>query len=421
MKKWDDIWRVLLVFVLVHMSSGASVIALSNAALALVSVGTMALAYFRNVRIDKGFYFFIYVWISLSFFYMMQFGWLNFTATIRIFLKITYVYLTMKIMGVQFFHLLEKVITTLALISLPLFIIQRISPDLMMSVNGFMEFIIPQVNKGPGVDYSNSFIFTVNPWGLERNSGFMWEPGAFSAVLSLGMALHLIQSRFKITTKFVFLIIVMATTESTTGYLLLAVVMLFWLVNQKLALSIGILPVFVLGGMMLFSSPEVSDKIAERFENRNKTIDNQDNYTGKSDGISVGRFGSFILDWDDVKKYPLIGYGLQQAERTTGKYVALVRANGLSDYMAQYGALGIFFLLTSLTVSFTRFGRAYGGRGFWLMTVMVLVLSFSNPVLSSPLFFGFQFYFIAMNKKKLTAYANTSNSHTHIQPQGLPA
>jgi|GEM_PF-2700992 len=400
MTKWERIWKWTLVFVLIHMSSGASVIALSDVALSLFTGLTIALAVVKRVRLDKHFYTFVYIYICLAFFYMMQFGWLNYTATLRLFLKILYAYLTIKIVGVRFLNLTEDIIGKLAIISVPLFAIQYVAPDLMSQINNVSEFIIPQVYKGPGVDYSNSIVYTVNPWGIDRNSGFMWEPGAFAGMLSVALFLNLIIYNYRRNWKLFFMVIAMVTAQSTTGSLLLVMVGAFWLMNQRVKTIAIALPLMTVIVMLAVSTGEGRDKVQDRLKNWDKTINNQDSYADDREGISVGRFGSFVLDWNDTLEYPLIGYGLQETERTTGKYIHLVRANGFSDYMARFGAFGLFMLVWCLTHTFSRFGREYGGRGFWMGTLIVLVLSFSNPVLLAPFFFGLQFHYIAVNKLK---------------------
>ena len=414
--KWiERIWPGTLVFILIHMSSGASVISLSDAALAFFSILTLALAYVKKVNIDKHFYAFSFVYVSLAFFYMMQFGWLNFTATARIYLKILYAYFTIKLVGWRFLNICEDILGKLAAISLPLFAIQLVAPDFMMWFNGLSEVIIPQVPKGPGVDYANSIVFTVNPWGLERNSGFMWEPGAFAGMCSVGIFLNLIIYKFKVNWKLVCLTLGCITAFSTTGYLLIMLVGAFWLMNQKLKTVMISVPVMTLLAIWVFTLPDVRDKVIERYENRNKTIDNQDSYADDREGISVGRFGSFILDWNDMKNYPIIGYGLQQSERTTGRYVDLVRANGFSDFMVKFGLLGLAFLFWSLTQSFYRFGKIYGAKGLWMGTVLIVALSFSNPVLVKPFFFALMFYCIGIYYKQIKVHVESSYSHTYVQ------
>ena len=395
MPKEKNILHWIMMFVLIHMSSGASTIALSDLALAIFSVATLVLFLMRKLRFDKPFLVFTWIYIVILAFYFMNFGWVNFTASIRIYLKIIYAYATIKIVGYYFFQYFSDIVAKLAMISLPLFLIQYFLPDQMMAWNGFLEFIIPQVPKG-GYEYANSLVFTVNPWGLERNSGFMWEPGAFAAMLSVAMFINLIVHRSKLNRDLLIMLIAMFTTFSTTGYLLIMLLGLFYLLNKPTThIAIGT-PILIILAIAVYSHPEVSEKIANRISNSGHSIESAENYEGESNGISVGRFGSLLLDMDDLQKQPILGFGLQATERISGRYADLVRANGFSDYLVKFGILGMVFLIFALSKSFSILRAEFGGRAYILGTLIILTLSFSNPLLVSPLFFGFQFYYMAI-------------------------
>lgn len=400
-----NIVQWFMVFVLIHMSSSASVIALSDLALGIVASLTIIAFLARRNKFDRLFLVFTWVYILLSIGYFLKFGWINFTASARIYLKIVYAYMTIKMVGEHFFHYFSDVVAKLALISIPLFALQLYMPEQMLAWNGFLEPLIPQVVKG-GAEYSNSILFTVNIWGLDRNSGFMWEPGAFAAVLSVSMFINLIINRVKWNWQLGIMLIAMITTFSTTGFLLMFLLGLFYLFNQNTTtIAIGT-PVIILIGLFVFMQPNVSGKILDRMENSEHSIVSAEDYEGESNGISVGRFGSLMLDWEDFQKHPLTGFGLQQTERINSRYTDLVRANGFSDFLVKFGLLGLTFLLFGLTTSFKRLQAVYGGRAYLIGTLMVITLAFSNPVLVTPLFLGFQFYFMAIHiEKDNRAYA----------------
>jgi hypothetical protein len=377
------------------MSSAASVIALSDIALGLFSVATIILFTLGRYRFDRVFLVFTWAYLLISIGYFMKFGWINFTASARIYLKVLYAYMTIKIIGNYFFHYFIDVVAKLALISLPLFAIQYFLPDQMMHWNGFMEPIVPQVFKG-GADYSNSFLFTVNPWALDRNSGFMWEPGAFAAVLSVAMFLNLVVNQGKVNIMLLVMLVASISTFSTTGIILLFLVVLFYLLNQRTSVIAVGTPITIVLAAIIFMQPDVSGKILDRMENTEHSIQSAEDYEGDANGISVGRFGSWNLDMEDFAKHPFIGFGLQQTERINSRYTDLVRANGFSDFIVKFGILGLLFLTFSLTTSFRRLQQIHGGRAYAVGTLIVLTLAFSNPVLVTPLFFAFQFYYMAI-------------------------
>lgn len=402
--KYEYYLHFLLCFWILHLSSGASVLALWDSVLAISAMIPVAIVIFRKIPVDKAFVYFSLIYFGISVIYMTKFGWLNFTATMRIYLKILYAYCTIKIVGVAFIHFFAEIVYKLALISLPLFVFQLIAPDTMMSLNGFLEPIIPQVPKG-GYDYANSIVFTVNPWGLDRNSGFMWEPGAFSSMTNVALFLTMIFYGFKINRRFIVLFIATISCFSTTGFILLFINIIFLMINTKPKWTLIFSPLLITAMLYISSMDFIAGKLLDRINNTEHAIESAENYDGEGDGISVGRIASFVLDWNDLLKEPILGYGLQETERTQGKYSQLVRANGFSDYMVKFGLIGVFFLFYNFTRSFRLLKSVYKSKGIFLGVILVVTLSFSNPLLVSPIFWGLQFFWLAIDKNDMIAFA----------------
>lgn len=387
--KYRHLTSVMLCFALVHMSSNASTIALSDWVLLAFAIFSVLWFRIRKMKIDKFFFLFTLFYIGLSFLYVLKFGWLNFTATARIYLKIILAYTIVKVIGQDFLKVLESIIYKLSLISLPLFALQLIIPDTFTELNGFLEFMIPPVDKG-GARYTNSIIFSVNPWGMGRNSGFMWEPGGFAAILAIGLYLNLVFNSFRLNKRFFVMSIAMITTVSTAGYILYMVIIAFYLFNTRVRYFIIATPLAIICGYFLFNSEFVKEKIEDRFQNRNKTINNLETYSKERDAISLGRFGSLIVDINDFTSHPVIGFGLQADERTNNRYIDMVRVNGFSDYLVKFGLTGVILMIISLGKTESALKRVYGFRGSYVFAGIVLILSFSNPLLITPLFFSFQ-------------------------------
>ncbi|MEM7161453.1 MAG: hypothetical protein AAF487_03335 [Bacteroidota bacterium] len=386
------------------MSSGASVLSLWDASLAISAMIPVLIVYLRRIPLDRAFVYFTLIYAGISLIYMTKFGWLNFTATMRIFLKILYAYCTIKIVGVAFLHFFAEIVYKLALISIPLYLIQLVAPETMMALNGFLEPIIPQVPKG-GYDYANSIIFTVNPWGLDRNSGFMWEPGAFASMTNVALFFTMVFYGFRINKRFIVLFLATISCFSTTGFLLLFINMIFLMVNTKPKWVLIFSPLLITGMVLVSQMEFIAGKLSDRVNNSDHAIESAENYEGEGEGISVGRIGSLILDWNDLLYEPLFGYGLQETERTQGKYSQLVRANGFSDYMVKFGMIGVFFLFYNFSRSFRLLKSIYKARGLFLGVLLIITLSFSNPLLVSPVFWGFQFLWLAIDKKDMQKFA----------------
>ena len=389
------------------MSSNASTIALSDWVLLAFGLFSMLLFRIGKLKVDKFFFLFTLFYIGLSFLYVFKFGWLNFTATARVYLKILLAYMVIKVVGQDFFRILESIIYKLSFISLPLFTLQLLIPETFTELNGFLEFLIPPVDKG-GVRYTNSIIFSVNPWGIGRNSGFMWEPGGFAAILAIGIYLNSIFSEFRFNKRFVVMSIAMFTTFSTAGYILYMILIAFYMYNTNVKYFVLTAPIAILLGYFLLNSDIVKGKIEERFQSRNKTINNLETYSQERKAISIGRFGSLIVDINDLADHPIIGYGLQAEERTNNLYIDMVRVNGFSDYLVKFGLVGTILMLFNLRKIESLLKRSYYFRGLFILPGIVLLLSFSNPLLITPLFFGFQIAGWVLAEKNTSKTINKS-------------
>ena len=77
---------------------------------------------------------------------------------------------------------------------------------------------------------------------------------------------------------------------------------------------------------------------------------------------SLGRFGSLMVDYNDFKEHPLLGYGMQRKDgniqlRTQSIYsdTKLVRVNGFSDRLVSFGIVGMFFYSLAIFLGFKRY------------------------------------------------------------------
>tara|TARA_B100001057_G_C22331906_1_gene749858 strand:- start:76 stop:522 length:447 start_codon:yes stop_codon:yes gene_type:complete len=117
--------------------------------------------------------------------------------------------------------------------------------------------------------------------------------------------------------------------------------------------------------------------------------------TFEVDQISLGRISSFIVDYNDFLKKPIIGFGYQRSERTQNPYVKLTRVNGFSDILATYGLVGIFFMIISYFLLFHKLLSFYNFDNKILITSffvsIILTIYFASAVTSHILWMSFLF------------------------------
>lgn len=161
-----------------------------------------------------------------------------------------------------------KIISVLCMISIPCFIITLVNRDLALSL------------CQPGYDWTvpvgYSFFYT---WGwngviFHRNSGVFWEPGAFQGFIILALLMLLfncdgttIRHRKSVLC---LLVVTLLTTQSSTGYILLVLVLLTqWrriqniLGDVNVALRNCLAAMIVIGGVyIVVSSGNISSKLS---------------------------------------------------------------------------------------------------------------------------------------------------------------
>jgi hypothetical protein len=303
----------------------------------------------------------------------------------------------------NFFERLEKIIYYGAFISLPLFILQNlIFSQFFSTMSSLQHFLgITSSIQHDGLYYSNTLFYTINTTNNNRNCGFMFEPGAFGSLLAIAIGLNLIHNNFKLKNKrLIILVIALITTQSTTAFLALICVILFYLVNKGLKKGIILIPVGVILIYFLFQLPFMSKKISDLSDNPDKQL-NQTIQLGYDSQRtqSLGRFAGLLLNYEDFRKSPVFGIGGHDAYTEKAEHHWDVNSvNGLGNYLVTFGLFGILFLIFNLSKTFSSVTMDSKLKGNYYLVLMVLVISFSFMLIETPLFFSFQIYYVSRVK-----------------------
>jgi len=397
----------LLTWIVVFITAMGNAITISNITLVMAMLFTMFIFFHRKEKIDRGFIYFTIVYFLILTIYIIKFHYVDLRG-FREYIKFIYAYMFIKLVYKDFFRLYTNIVYKLALISLPLYALQLVDYDMMKVFIGVIDHNIPFLDYREGW-YENLFFFTLNDNGMFRNSGFAWEPKGFGTFLTLAFMFNLFLNRFKFfDKKNIVYLLAMATTLSTATYVVFLVAVIpFFLSNKKITIRlfafITVLPIiFIIFTQLDF----MQKKIINEYMTRDKYVSYVDarGYSGIS--RSMGRFGSMILDYRDLEKEPFLGYGLYSDERTmfSVEGVKLVRVNGLSDFTAKFGLIGLLFLIIGLFKSFKSISKQFRFKGYYMIPISILLTSFGSAILLTPMYLGLLFYFLVANKK--VAYAN---------------
>ncbi len=224
-----------------------------------------------------------------------------------------------------------------------------------------------------------------------RNSSYFWEPGAFSAYILLAIIfLSLAKDRFerqRYVKILAVLVIALLTTMSTAGYALLPLCLLFHLKGTHLAIrqvpkvfviATGLILFFIIVSQLSFGGKEI---LRERDRVANRAV-----------GWELTRLGSLVSDIEYIKRHPFLGWGpnfetrwMMHGGRKPGPF-----GNGLSDFTAKFGFIG---LLTALTCIFT--GMYHLSNGNWrisaLFVFFVIMVLNGEYLFDYPVYLGLMF------------------------------
>lgn len=279
-----------------------------------------------------------------------------------------------------------------AVISIPFFLVQIINPTLTFILIRFIQGIIPFSGE-PIPTYANIIIWGIsNQIGAEyRNCGFMWEPGAFAAFLLVALVIELTLNRFTVNKRIIVLVSVLITTQSTMGFLgLILILVLFTNQRRKQnSSSVFLVPFAAIIIFFLFNLNFVFDKIVNEIDNQEDIVAFA--YRTDRDFASLGRIGSMNADIVDLFNEPIFGIGgnTDIMEGIKGKIIN--RTNGLTRFLLIFGIFGFVTYFYNIYMSFKKYGIINDVKNkyyaFYII-LLICVLSFSNDILITPLFFS---------------------------------
>ena len=389
----EKIFSYLVIIFIIFVTCGTS--ALSNDK----ALTVMGWAFFFGVylyTVKKIQYYFlgiIGVFAVISILYLIKNSGYDYVTYLGFFIQITLAYFCREICAEHFSKYFINVIFVLTCITLPLFIVQLISFDFLYQLNSKVLGI-----SSGGEPIASSFIFAMAPIHETRNCGFMWEPGAFAAVLVVTIYMNLFhegESIFSLKNSVFILAIV--TTQSTMGFIALLVPVSLVVQkaiseNEKMRqISVVLIPILIVFLIAIFSKLDfLSAKIVEQITGIDEELAFVEEGVKSNFVVSTTRLASILIDMQTIKNYPILGIGVDM--RTTGASKIssgelTITACGLTNLLMRFGLIG----LIGYTVLFYRsalFEHKVHKIG-WV--VLIFIILTSNELTSSSLLHLFIF------------------------------
>jgi hypothetical protein len=373
----------IIVFI-IYLSTGSSPLSNDKALMIGGWVFFTAIYFYIENYIKPTFIIVTGIFVLLSGLYYLKNGAYNEVTYLGFFIKIYLAYYCRDLCKEDFFPYFINIVFVGACISLPLFALQLINFDFLYNINNFFR-----------VEYdvearANSFVFTMLPLHSHRNCGFMWEPGAFAAILILTLYINTFrQGESLFSRKNIIFILAIITTQSTMGVLSLLIpigLILKDVIQENKTfqqLSVVIVPTALIVLAVIFvNTPFLYQKMAGEVGDLEEELAFVER--GKRDNfvVSTTRTASIFLDMQTIKNYPILGLGVDSRTVNADKLMAgefTETACGLTAMMIRFGFLG-FIIYTFIFYKNAFFDRPIHRIGWVFLLFFIL---FSNELSES--------------------------------------
>jgi hypothetical protein len=307
-------------------------------------------------------------------------------------------YLIILYFNNEFYEKFENLVTILALISLPLYLIQIFYQDFFHFFDSLSNAVLSeQRSKQTGsniMGHKYLFVFLYNGWATLRNSGFMWEPAAFGAMLTWAAILNILRNNFVMNSRLYILLLTAFTTFSLGTYIYLAgIFSLLSLKNKKLTFPklMFLLSILILIGSQLNLVNEnlemMRAKVKAEERHRERAL------TGTAEETEISRVAAFELNINYFLNWPF-GYGLAAEDIPDAKYLGR-SPNGLMKILVTWGIFGILLVVCSVVKLLKYNMDFYQNNIHWLFRLGLLFLFIipisGNPFYNQPLLFSLIF------------------------------
>lgn len=267
-----------------------------------------------------------------------------------------------------------------ALTSLPIYILLIATNGALASMVGPFAFHVPD---------PHILIYYFPPVHATQNNSYFWEPGVYGGYLILAIVfLGAKKSEYeprKYRLILYVLLLAVATTQSTGAYVTVLLAMVYHgkALGRHPMVRVLLLFTAVLGMAYAFQKASfLGDKIQTQFE----VVDAQ------SRSWQLTRLGSLLSDWRQIQVHPWFGWGPNPEGRyqLVQKDTLSAQGNGLSNFTAQFGFVGLAVFLVCCWSGFRSLFEGREGRATLALLIVVLVLN-DECFLNFPIFMALMF------------------------------
>ena len=345
----------------------------------------------RNLYIILAIYF---IWLILQ---TIKYNQIYPTISFFVFYNIMIAYILIQVYQTKMFLLYEKIVALLSVVALVGWMFMTIAPNAF----GSLIDIIKMPKSETGIIRGNILVFSMTNlkiyqaeqvFGLTRNSGFSWEPGRYATMLLFALFFNLARTKFKFwgNRNFWILILALLTTQSTNGFMALAVIIVFLLFNKKLKYSIWYLILFVPLVILIYSLPFIGDKLSKLSDMKStqEKVSSDLNSSNTTNTYVPQRFDGLAFEYMNIIHDPILGYGNEENNSFIKSKVSefLALANGLLKVISRFGLILAALFYFSLYKSSRFLSEFYEIKGSAFFMILYMTLSVSYDLVTIPFF-----------------------------------
>lgn len=347
----------------------------------LIFISTLVIFLLKKCSFDIGFFIVIGVWLIINIMSVLINDRLDFFLLIGSILKMSIPYFIVKILKNTFFEKFFNYCFSLSIISSLFYLIEVLFPDFVTSLTPYLNFWVEWRMKAHNDFYI--FVYThlehnkMMYGPFPRNSGFMWEPGAYALVIVFLIVYYANKTNFKFDRKMFFLFVILLSTFSTSGYLAFLIIIIYFMFkNESLRKNTAILPLIisfiVAASVITYKNADFMSEKINQYGEQGTTVGTQVFNSEKWKRVS--RLGMGIISIENSLVHPF-GDGVLLSNYIENKYGNVMAPSALSELLKRWGWLGLFFFLFSLWNCSLSSRERIGS--FMLLTLPILL--FSNP------------------------------------------
>jgi hypothetical protein len=364
--------------------SGASFFSDSDVSRIFIFLALFLVFFIRNLILDK-----FIVYLSIWFVAISVYTSIVFKSSfdlLSVFSQLSYVYIpyfSIKIIGGTFWNQLENILYKMVIIVLPVYILSLLFPSFFDSLYPIFTNITNKIFyvKSTQSRYWYSFFFTYSGSHSFRNSGFMWEPGAYALCLIILLCSNIYKNGLKVTAKNLVYSISLITTFSTAGYLAFSCIVLLYALNiRKVIFRLVAIVIVAIIALSVYQLNFIGDKINNFIDASNtQSVAVSQIVEGKRE---ANRIYSMIISVERSLKNPLgYGYDMEAARRSIPKYSNILTVNGLGDILIKWGWAGLILFIFSVSKFIRYLGRDTNDLTMFILFLFsFLICCFSNPI-----------------------------------------